>query len=91
MILEEHMSLKQGPWLAEEIADFFASCPTAEEILSYRPSAKAQKRLSSLLAKEERARLTEDEQEELDVFEHAEALLQLVKARLRARKAHGHE
>lgn len=81
------MSVKQITWLAEEIADFFASCPTPEEILSYRPSARAQKRLRGLLDKGERDRLTEDEERELDAFEHAEALLQLVKARVRARGA----
>jgi len=81
------MSVRQIPWLAEEIADFFSSHPTPEEILGYRPSSKAQKRLKALLDKNERDRLTEDEQRELDVFEYAEALLQLVKARVRARGA----
>jgi hypothetical protein len=79
------MSVKQAPWLAEELADFFSTCPTPEEIIDYKPSAKAQRRLKALLAKNERDRLTEDEQRELDVFEYAEALLQLVKARVRAR------
>ena len=79
------MSVKQIEWLAEEIADYFATCPTREEILSYHPSAKAQKRLRALLDKGERDRLTEDDRHELDAFEHAEALLQLVKARIRQR------
>jgi hypothetical protein len=77
------MSVKEAPWLAEEIADFFSSCPTAQEILDYRPSAKAQRRLKALLAKNELDWLTEDEQRELVLFEYAEALLQLVKARVR--------
>ena len=79
------MSVKQAPWLAEEMADFFSTCPTPEEILDYRPSAKAQRRLKALLAKNELDWLTEDEQRELDVFEYAETLLQLVKARVRKR------
>ena len=81
------MSVKQAPWLAEEIADFFSSCPSPEEILDYRPSSKAQRRLRVLLEKNERDQLTEDEQRELDVFEYAVALLQLVKARVRTRGA----
>lgn len=79
------MSVKRVPWLAEGSADFFATCPTPKGILSYRPSAKAQKRLKVLLDKEEREQLTDDEQRELDAFEYAEMLMQLVKARLRER------
>ncbi len=85
------MSVEQVPWLAEEIADFFSSGPTPEEIIAYKPSVKAKKRLKALLGKNERDRLTEDERRELDVFEYAEALLQLVKARVGARGTSRHE
>jgi hypothetical protein len=87
--VEDSLSVKQDTWLAEEIADFFSSGPTPEQIIGYRPSAKVQKRLRALLEKNGRDRLTEDERRELDVFEYAEALLQLVKARVRKRPVSG--
>jgi hypothetical protein len=80
------MTVKQEPiWLAEEIAVFFASFPTPEQILAYRPSSRASKRLDALLSRFKRDRLTPEEERELDAFEHAEMLVQLVKARVRTR------
>jgi hypothetical protein len=80
------MTVKQEPnWLADEIAIFFASCPTPEEILAFRPSSRARKRLDTLLTRVKRDRQTPDEERELDANEHAEMLMQLVKARVRNR------
>jgi hypothetical protein len=73
-------------WLAEEVANFLASCPSREQLLSYHPRAAVQARARELLAKSESGRITADEQWELDQFEHAEMLMQLVKARVRAGK-----
>lgn len=77
---------RSATWLAEEVADFLATCPTREQLLNYRPSAQAQERARRLLEKLKDGRITAEEQRELDQFEYAEILLRLVKARLRARK-----
>jgi hypothetical protein len=83
-VREGTMTVQQEPsWLAEEIAGFFAAYPTPEQILTYRPSARARKRLDVLLAQLKRDRLTPEAERELDAFEHAEMLMQLVMARVR--------
>lgn len=74
-------------WLTEEVADFLASRPSEEAILAYRPSPQTRERLSKLMARTKTGRLTDEEQWELDQFEHLEMLLQLIKARLRTPKA----
>src|SRR5262245_28644579 len=70
-------------WLMEEVADFLASCPDAEEILAFRPSARTSRRLSALVAKSKAGTLGANEQWELDQFEHVELLMQSIKAKLR--------
>jgi len=80
------MATPKATWLTEEIADLLAACPPREQLLSYRPSARIQERASELLQKLKSGRLTAEEQRELDQFEHAEMLMQMVKARLRAHK-----
>jgi len=73
-------------WLTEEIANFLASCPSREQLLSYHPSVPTQERGRELLEKSKSGRITADEQWELDQFEHVEMLMQLIKARLRVEK-----
>jgi hypothetical protein len=70
-------------WLTDEVADFFASAPSSEEILAFRPSTRAQKRLTSLLGKSKNGSLSLNEKWELDQFEHIAMLLQSIKARPR--------
>jgi len=79
-------SKKSPQWLTEEVADFLASCPTQEQLLAYRPSAKVQSRLADLLSRNKQNVLSDDEQWELNQYEHIEMLMQLVKARVRPRK-----
>ena len=78
---------RQTPWLTEAIANFLASRPSREQLLSYHPPSPVQERARELLAKSKSGRITADEQWELDQFEHAEMLMQLIKARVRAEKA----
>ena len=81
------MAAKRRPnWLTEEIANFLASCPSREQLLSYHPSKEVQDRARELLEKSKSGRITADQQWELDQFEHAEMLMQLIKARIRAEK-----
>ncbi|MGH7200907.1 MAG: hypothetical protein ACREJB_09905 [Planctomycetaceae bacterium] len=70
--------------LWEEIAELLADDPSRDQLLAFRPSEAAQQRASQLLAKLKDESLTFDERRELDQFEHAELLMRLLKARLRA-------
>jgi hypothetical protein len=71
--------------ITREIADLFASLPTPEQILEFRPSPAVQTRATELLQRLKDGELTPEEAEELDQFQHAETLMRLVKARVRAR------
>jgi hypothetical protein len=66
----------------EEIATFLATRPEVDAILAFRPSQALQKRFRQLVDKNRRARLSEEEEDELDQMEQGELLLQLIKARL---------
>jgi hypothetical protein len=82
------MASLQGTGSAlEEIADFLASGPTADELLQFRPSPQLQARAQELLEKKKDGCLSTGELRELDQFEHAERLVRLTKARIHARKA----
>jgi hypothetical protein len=74
-------------WLVEEVADFLASRPTREELLTYRPSRQAQERFNDLLNRSKKGALSAEDEWELNQFEHLEMLMQAVKARLRVRRA----
>src|SRR5882724_3756484 len=81
------MANKTGvTWLTEEVAEFLASSPSPEELLAFRPSARAIQRYSALLARSKTGLLSTEEQWELDQFEHIEMLVQSIKARLRPAK-----
>jgi hypothetical protein len=73
-------------WLTEEVAEFLASCPSPEKLLTFRPSARALQRFNALLARSKTGSLSTEEEWELDQFEHIEILLQSIKARLRPAK-----
>ncbi len=73
--------------LTAEIADFLATGPSREKFLSYRPSEQIQQRARVLLQKNKDGSIIKPELWELDQYEHAEMLVQLVKARLRSKKA----
>jgi hypothetical protein len=70
--------------LFDELATFFASAPSQQEILDYRPLESVVRRASELLELNREGRLGESLSEELDQFEQAELLMRLVKARIRA-------
>jgi hypothetical protein len=74
-------------WLIDEVAAFLASCPSPDELLTYRPSRQAQERFNVLLDKSKKGSLSAEEEWELDQFEHLEILMQAVKARLRAQRS----
>jgi hypothetical protein len=74
-------------WLVDEVADFLASRPSREELLAYRPSRQARERYSDLLDRSKKGSLSDEEEWELNQFEHLEMLMQAVKARLRVRRS----
>lgn len=78
---------KSAPFVFDEIADFLASCPTTEQWLKFRPSEAAQERARELLYKNNAGTLNDEEKRELEEISHAEILMRLVKARVRAKQA----
>ena len=79
------MTSPQGPsQVFDEIAALFASDPRPQQIIEFKPSSAAVQRASQLLELNRQGRLGEEERRELDDFERAELLMQLVKAKIRA-------
>ncbi len=68
----------------EEIASLFASAPSHQQILEFRPSVQTSKRASELLELNRLGSLNEQAMAELDQYEQAELLMRLVKARIRS-------
>jgi hypothetical protein len=69
------------PAVYQEVCDFLIKRPTPEEIVAFKVSPLAQKRLSDLLEKNRTATLASMELAELDVYEQLEHLMILLKAR----------
>ena len=80
------MSAIQTPTrLVDEIADFLASSPTREQLLSFRPSETVQQHARELLTKSNQGTLTAEDERELSQLEQAELLMRLVKSRIHSR------
>ncbi len=69
--------------LFEEIANLFASVPSAQTILDFRPSQASTDRVRELLHLNQDNELDSASRAELDQYEQAELLMRLVKARIR--------
>jgi hypothetical protein len=69
------------PAVYQEVLDFLIKRPTPDEIITFKVSAPAQKRLSELLEKNRSATLSSMELAELDVYEQLEHMMILLKAR----------
>ena len=80
------MSAVQTPTrLVDEIADFLASSPTREQLLTFRPSETVQQRARELLTKSNLGTLSAEDERELSQLEQAELLMRLVKSRIHSR------
>ena len=66
-----------------EVIDFLANGPSAEEIVAFRPSDKSIVRVQELLDKNQSGSFTQTEKNELDRYEEIDYLMTLVKARAR--------
>ena len=73
--------------LLDEITDFLASIPTAEEIVAFKPSESLNDRLHELLERAGEGELTDAEQKELDEFLRASHLLKMLKGKVRLKLA----
>ena len=71
------------PRLFVELANFFATSPTREQVLKFHPSAALERRASRLLEKMHDNDLSDDESRELEELKHGELLMRRIKARLR--------
>ena len=71
------------PRAYEDVIEFLAAGSSPEDILQFRPSAKALRRVRSLLEKNGNGTLSPEEEAELAQYEHIEHLMRLVKARAR--------
>jgi len=70
--------------LFEELSILFASAPSPQSILEFRPSQTSIDRANYLLELNRQNAIDEATRGELDQFEQAELLMRLVKARIRA-------
>lgn len=69
----------------DEIVDFITSAPQPEQILNFKPSTAAQRRLETLLEKKREEGLNDNEKHELEQYLTIEHIMRLAKARARQR------
>lgn len=69
----------------EQVLDFLASGPSAQEIIAYRPSKAAQARFNRLLEAKRERQLSAQEEEELDHYITMDRMLSLLKAKASSR------
>jgi len=66
-----------------ELVDFVAGGTTPEDVVNFRPSTEAQRRVAELIEREEKSQLTPDEATELTHFLELEHILRMAKAKAR--------
>lgn len=71
--------------ICNEVAEFFASSPTAEQITDFRLSDESEHFVSDLLEANRTRGLTPDEQAVLDEYTRVERMVQAIKVRAYAR------
>jgi hypothetical protein len=64
-----------------EFIEFIAAGTTPEQIVAFRPSAVAQRRIEELIAREKDDHLSPEEASELEYFFQIEHILRVAKAR----------
>jgi hypothetical protein len=66
-----------------ELIDFVAGGTTPEDVINFRPSTEAQRRVHELIERERETRLTPEEAAELGHFLELEHILRMAKAKAR--------
>ncbi len=79
------MALAPAKTLFDEILDFLASSPTAEQLIDYQPPVTLQQHLSALLDKNRKTGLSEDEQRDLDELLYINRFMSRLKLKVRQR------
>lgn len=74
---------------ASEIIHFLSTNPTPAQVVNYHVSQRGQERLRRLLALNQSALLSEDEQQELDELEQIEDIFNQLKLRIAVEQARG--
>ena len=69
------------PTAYEEVVDFIAAGTSPENVIAFRPSEAARKRVWDLVAREKTDGLTPDESSELEHYLQLEHIMRLAKAR----------
>ena len=76
-----------GSGLRREIISFLARRPAGEEIIDFRPSARASARAEELLHRNREGVLTPEEEAELDEICEVDRFVSLIKAEVLARRS----
>ena len=69
------------PKAYEEIVDFIAAGPSSQNVVAFRPSEEARKRVWDLIAREKTSGLSKEEASELEHYGQLEHIMRLAKAR----------
>lgn len=66
-----------------ELVDFVAGGTTPEDVVNFRPSTEAERRVAELIEREGKSQLTPEEATELTHFLELEHILRMAKAKAR--------
>lgn len=80
------MAVAPPDTLFDEVTDFLASAPTAEQIIAYKPSDDLDQRLHELLDKNSRDELLDSEQGELNEFLRLNHFLKILMLKARQKQ-----
>ncbi len=69
------------PKAYEEIVDFIAAGTSPQNVVAFRPSEEARKRVWDLVAREKESELSPEEAAELEHYSQLEHIMRLAKAR----------
>lgn len=79
---KESIEVPPSTQIYNKVLNFLLKSPTPQEIIAFKVSPQAQKRLQTLLLKNREATLTDNENTELDVYEKLEHLIILLKVQI---------
>ena len=80
-------SVERTTSFAKEMLDFLASSPTPQQIVDLRVSAEVQQRMSLLLEKNRKGKITAEEKRELEENLRLERFMAALKSRVRRKQA----
>jgi hypothetical protein len=81
------MAIAPDHTLFDEITDFLASAPAAEQIIAFKLSSEIEKRALDLLELNRQNHLTPDERDEMNAFVQMDHFMTVLKAKARLKLA----